>query len=67
MPFTVQQLIEDHQNIITASPEQSAKQAFELMIQHDFSQLPVVDNNNTLLGIVTTDSILRALNILESL
>jgi predicted transcriptional regulator len=62
MPFTAQQLIEDHQKIITASPDLSAKQALELMIQHDFSQLPVIDENNILLGIVTSDSILRALN-----
>ncbi len=62
MPFTVQQLIEEHQKIITVSPGLSAKQALELMIQHDFSQLPVIDDNNTLLGIVTSDSILRALN-----
>lgn len=65
MPFTVQQLIEDHQKVITASPDLSAKQALKLMIQHDFSQLPVVDANNSILGIVTSNSILRALNNFE--
>jgi CBS domain-containing protein len=62
MSFTVQQLIEEHQKIIAASPDLSAKQALELMIQHDFSQLPVIGDNNVILGIVTSDSILRALN-----
>lgn len=62
MPFTVQQLIEDHQKIIKTKPDSPAKEALELMIQYDFSQLPVLDDNNMLLGIVTSDSILRALN-----
>lgn len=62
MPFTVQQLIEDQQEIIKASPELPAKEALELMLHHDFSQLPVIDENNKLLGIVTSDSILHALN-----
>lgn len=62
MPFTVQQLIEEHQEPIRVSPNATAQQAFELMVEHDFSQLPVIDENNKPLGIVTGDSILRALN-----
>jgi CBS domain-containing protein len=33
-----------------------------LMIEHDFSQLPVVDEDKKPLGIITSDSIIRALN-----
>jgi len=62
MPFTVQQLIEGHREPINVVPDYTAQQALELMIEHDFSQLPVVDENNKPLGIVTGDSILRALN-----
>ena len=62
MPFTVQQLIEGRQEPVTVSPHDTVKKALELMIEHDFSQLPVVDESRKALGIVTSDSILRALN-----
>src|SRR5258708_1171250 len=62
MPFTVQQLIEGHQEPITASPQDSIQKALALMTEHDFSQLPVVDEIKKPLGIVTSDSILHALS-----
>jgi len=61
MPFTVDQLISEHQKLITVSRDASIKAALELMIEHDFNQLPVVAPNQTLLGMVTGDSILRAM------
>ena len=62
MPFTVQQLIQGHQEPVTVSLQDKAQKALELMIENDFSQLPVIDENEKPLGIVTSDSILRALN-----
>ncbi len=62
MPFNVQQLIESHQEPMTVTPQVTAQKVLALMIEHDYSQLPVVDSNNKPLGIVTSDSILRALN-----
>lgn len=62
MPFTVQQLIEGHKEPITMLPQDKAQKALALMIEHDFSQLPVIDEKKKPLGIVTSDSILRALN-----
>jgi CBS domain-containing protein len=62
MPFTVQQLIEGRQEPIAVSPSASIQTALELMIEHDFSQLPVLDENGGPLGIVTSDSIIRSLN-----
>ena len=61
MPFTVDQLISEHQKLITVPRNTSVKAALELMIEHDFNQLPVVDANMKLLGMVTGDSILRAM------
>ena len=61
MPFTVDQLISEHQRLVTVPREASAKEALELMIEHDFNQLPVVDSDGKLLGMVTSDSILRAM------
>ena len=62
MPFTVQQLIESHQGPVTVSPQDTVQKALALMAEHDFSQLPVVDEDNKPLGIVTGDSILQALS-----
>jgi len=62
MPFTVQQLIKSHQEPVTVSSKDTAQRALALMIEYDFSQLPVVDESKKPLGIITSDSILRALN-----
>ncbi len=62
MPFTVQQLIESYQEPVTVSPGDPAQKALALMVEHDFSQLPVIDENNKPLGIVSGDSIICALN-----
>lgn len=41
--------------------QDTAQKALPLMIEYDYSLLPVIDANKKLLGIVTSDSILRAL------
>ncbi|MGZ3617796.1 MAG: CBS domain-containing protein [Ktedonobacteraceae bacterium] len=46
MPFTVQQLIESHQEPVTVSPQDTIQKALTLMAEYDFSQLPVVDEDN---------------------
>jgi CBS domain-containing protein len=61
MPFLVEQLIGTHQQLVTVRPTDSAQLAYELMNEHDFSQLPVVDDNGKPLGLVTGDSVLNAL------
>jgi CBS domain-containing protein len=61
MPFTVQQLIEGRPKPITVSPQDTIQRALALMTEHDFSQLPVVDEKEKPLGMVTGDSILQAL------
>ncbi|MBW4563771.1 MAG: DUF4268 domain-containing protein [Mojavia pulchra JT2-VF2] len=65
MPFTVQDLIKDKQKPVTVYSNDSVQKAVDLMIEYDFSQIPVVDNQDKLLGIVTSDSILRALKNLN--
>ena len=62
MPFYVRQLLDGRREPITITADQSAKQAWDLMNQHGFSQLPVVGPDSKPIGIVTSDSILRALN-----
>ena len=61
MPFTVDQLITEHQKLITVFRDDTINTALERMIEHDFNQLPVVAADQTLQGMVTGDSILRAM------
>ncbi|HIK14191.1 MAG TPA: CBS domain-containing protein [Leptolyngbyaceae cyanobacterium M33_DOE_097] len=53
MASIVQHLIPESQTLetlVTASDEMSLQKALELMIEHDFSQLPVVDKDFKLKG-----------------
>lgn len=61
MPYPVQNLIEDRGEPISVHPNDTAERALGLMIEHDFSQLPVIDESMMPLGMVTHESILRAL------
>ena len=61
MPYAVENLIEGRGKPISVRPTDSAKNALDAMIERDFSQLPVIDDEERPLGIVTHESILRAL------
>lgn len=62
MPFTVQDLIVDRPEPVTVSRDESAEAALRRMIEFDYSQLPVVDREGRAEGMITGDSIIRALN-----
>ena len=62
MPYLVQNLIEGQGEPTTVHPDDSAQKALALMIEHGFSQLPVIDEAKRPLGMVTHESILRALS-----
>lgn len=62
MPFTAEQLIEGRSRPVTITVIDSVQKALDLMIEHNFSQLPVVDELGLPIGMVTSDSLLRALN-----
>jgi len=62
MPHPVENVIEGHGKPTTVRPSDPAQEALALMIEHDFSQLPVVDEGNKPLGMITNGSILRALS-----
>jgi len=65
MPFIIQHLIPETQNLVTITEDDSAQHALSLMIEHDFSQLPVMDATKKLKGMVTSDSILRVVSHLK--
>ncbi|WP_406407257.1 CBS domain-containing protein [Streptomyces sp. NBC_01643] len=48
------------QEVVTVSWEAPLSSAITPMIEHDFSQLPVVDRHNVLRGVVTWEDIARA-------
>lgn len=62
MPFTVKDLISGRPEPITTSRNVPVQDALRIMIDGDFSQLPVVDSDGTAHGMITSDSITRALS-----
>ncbi len=62
MPYTVDNLIKGQPQPVTASPDEPLREALARMIEYDYSQLPVVDSERRVLGMITSDSIVRALH-----
>ncbi len=58
--LTVQDLLEGHGVPVTVTAETPVAEAVQLMFEHDFSQLPVVDAENRPLGLLSMDSLMRA-------
>jgi CBS domain-containing protein len=58
--LTVQDLLEGHGVPVTVTAETQVTDAVQLMLEHDFSQLPVVDAENRPLGLLSMDSLMRA-------
>lgn len=64
MPYQVEQLIEGQGPLVWVSKEDTAAHALSLMIEHDFSQLPVLkkeDGYDEPQGMVTYEGILRGI------
>ena len=69
MASIVQHLIPESQTpetLITATEDMSVPDALERMTEHDFSQLPVVDKEFRLKGLITSDSILQTVSHFKS-
>lgn len=62
MPTTVGDILEGKPGPICVHPEEALPNAVGLMLQHDFSQLPVIEDDGVVLGIISSDLILRALS-----
>jgi len=62
MPFLVEHLLESRSSPIIAEPDEKVAEAIKRMVEHNFSQLPVIDADNKPIGMITSDSIVRALN-----
>jgi CBS domain-containing protein len=64
MLIPIGQLIEGHPAPICVAQDALVKDALGLMIKHDFSQLPVVDGEGDLVGLISERSITRAYYLL---
>ena len=62
MPFIVQELIEENPNVVSARLKEPVQTVLARMIEHDFSQIPIIDDERRPVGMITHESILRALN-----
>jgi CBS domain-containing protein len=58
-PLLLSSLPSARGGLVSVRPEHNLQRAMSLMMQHDFSQLPVIDNVFALVGVVSWDSIAR--------
>jgi len=61
MPFLVEQIIEGKASPVTVRRDDPVNVALDRMVENDFSQLPVVDEEGHPLGMVTHEGILRGI------
>ncbi|MDO9087300.1 MAG: DUF4268 domain-containing protein [Anaerolineaceae bacterium] len=66
MPFLVKNLIENQSNVVCVKKDDLVSKAYQLMIENDFSQLPVLDDDNHPIGMITHESILKGIKNLNS-
>lgn len=62
MPATIGELLQGKPDPVTTRPHESLTDALARMVRHDYSQLPVVDDDGKPVAIITADSIVRALH-----
>jgi hypothetical protein len=66
VPFFIEQFIKDRKKPITVQINDPATEAVRIMQENDFSQVPVVDNDGKVRGMVTNESIIRSANIFKA-
>lgn len=57
MSFPISKLIENQREVVTIASTATVREALTMMVANDFSQLPVVDGEGKLVGIVSEQSI----------
>jgi CBS domain-containing protein len=68
MLFTIHNLLQEGRPLVTVCPSDPIAKALGLMAEHDYSQLPIVNDDGRALGeAVTHASILRAVNNFKAL
>lgn len=65
MPYAVKHLIEDRSEPVSIDIRDQLINAFKIMTENDFSQLPVINDDKKPEGMITYESILRAEKIFK--
>jgi len=66
MPYPVSNLIEDRGIPVSVKKSDPVSKALSTMLENDYSQLPVLDDQGHIRGMVTYKNILRALKYLQA-
>src|SRR4051812_41652076 len=66
MALTISDLLEGKDKPVSVRRTEKLDHALELMLRHDYSQLPVIDDQGKLVGILTSDSIVKAIASFDS-
>ena len=61
MVYTIQQILGGQSKPVCVTRETSVIEALDLMIEHDYSQLPVIDQASRPVGIITYESTLKGI------
>ncbi len=59
----VEQLMTHREKVMTVGPDDPARQAANLMVKHHFDRVPVVDEDDDLLGLVTRHDIMKLIGL----
>jgi CBS domain-containing protein len=59
----VEQLMTHREKVETVGPDDPARKAATLMVKHHFDRVPVVDEDDNLLGIVTRHDIMKLIGL----
>ena len=59
----VEQLMTHRDKVMTVSPDDPARKAATLMVKHHFDRVPVIDEDDTLLGLVTRHDIMKLVGL----
>ena len=59
----VEQLMTHRDKVMTVGPDDPARKAATLMVKHHFDRVPVVDEDDTLVGLVTRHDIMKLIGL----
>lgn len=59
MLYPIEELIKGHGKLVSVTKDMKVGDAIALMMEHDFSQLPIVSETGELTGMITEQSIIN--------
>src|SRR5260221_6939694 len=66
MPYLLRELVQGHDKLTSVRHDCPVRQAVKIMIDSDFSQLPVVDESGALQGLISEQSIVRTQALIDT-